>query len=295
LRGLGHEVVVANPRNLAYITRSANKNDKVDAEKLARLARVDVTLLGPVRHRSERAQLDLAVIRGRECAVEARTKLINAARGLVKSVGERLKACDSEQAGIDLAAGLTEQTRWMVTPLLESVDRMNETIGRYNKQVAEIAVRYPEIRPLTVVYGVGELTALAYVLTLEDPKRFHSSRDVGAYLGMKPRVKQSSGSDPQLPISKNGDRNLRRLLVQSAHCILRQGAPDSDLRRWGLRKLEQEMREQKGGRKNQNGKKRILVAVARRLAVLLHRLWTSGAQYDPLYEAKRNQQRAVAA
>jgi transposase len=285
---LGHEVIVANPRNVAWITKSRNKNDRIDAEKLARMARVDVKLLAPIRHRGEQAQRDLALLRARAGLVEARTKLINSARGLVKSLGERLKSCESEQVNVELAESLSEATRPLVLPLLQAVARLSEQIQAYEQQIAAMAERYPCIDLLTMVHGVGDLTALLYVLTLEDPARFARSREVGAFLGLKPRQDQSGARDPQLRISKQGDRHLRWMLLQSAHCILRRGAPDSDLRRWVLGKLEQQAKPQAGHKgKNKNGKKRVLVALARRLAVLLHHLWVNGEVYDPLYQAKQ--------
>ena len=123
------------------------------------------------------------------------------------------------------------------------------------------------------VAGVGPLTALAYVLTLEDPDRFAGSRAVGAYLGLRPKQASSGTRTPQLRITKAGDGMLRRLLVGSAHYILGPFGPDCDLRRWGLRLAA------RGGK---NAKKRAVVAVARKLAVLLHRLWVTGDRYQAL-------------
>jgi len=288
IAALGHEVIVANPRNVAWITKSRNKNDRLDAEKLARLARVDVKLLAPIQHRREETQRDLAVIRGRADLVEARTKLINCVRGLVKSLGERLKGCDSERVGEWLLESVSPATGRMALPLLRTVAEINAQIDAYDQQIAEIGKRYPEIELLTAVYGVGELTALTFVLTLEDPARFAHSRDVGAYLGMRPRQDQSGQRDPQLRISKEGDRHLRWMLVECAQCILRRRAVDSDLRRWGLAKLEEQdkQRQNQKNQKKKNRKKRVLVAVARKLAVLLHHLWVNGEVYDPLYQAK---------
>ena len=287
---LGHEAIVANPRSLGWITQSRNKNDRVDAEKLARMARVDVKLLAPIQHRGEQAQRDLAVIRARETLVEARTKVINSARGLMKSMGERLKSCDSEQVGMELAEPLGEAARTIVKPLLQAVADLSAQVDAYEGQIGEIAKRYPDIELLTAVHGVGDLTALTFLLTIEDATRFHRSREVGAFLGMQPRRDQSGARDPQLGISKQGDRHLRWMLIQCAHCILRRGAPDSDLRRWGLAKLaegttgQQDKPGKKGKRKSK--KKRVLVAVGRKLAVLLHHLWVNGEVYDPLYQAK---------
>jgi len=141
--------------------------------------------------------------------------------------------------------------------------------------------RYPETELLRQVEGVGELTALTFVLTLENPYRFAKSRSVGAYLGLVPARDQSGDSDPQRHISKEGDEMLRKLLVGSAHYILGPFGSDSDLRRHG---------EKIASRGAKNGKNRAVVAVARKLCVLLHRLWITAEVYEPLYNAHRRQE-----
>jgi transposase len=278
LAELGHEVIVANARRVKLIAQSTRKDDRMDAEKLARLARVDPKLLAPIRHRSEQAQADLAVIRARSILVEARTKLINSANGLTKSTGDRLPKCGSEQVSEMLADGLSEGWQEALGPLLKSVEQLSEQISQYDQQLTAMEARYPEVELLKQIYGVGTLIALTFLLTIEDPQRFAHSRDVGAYLGMQPKRRESGSSQPELGISKEGDRYLRSLLIQAAHCVLKRGAPDTDVRRWGLGKIG------KGGKK---AKKRVVVAVARKLAVLLHHLWVSGEVYDPLYNASR--------
>lgn len=276
LAGLGQEVIVANAHRVKLITESVRKNDRMDALQLARLARVDPQLLSPIRHRGEEVQKDLGVVRARAALMEARTKLINSARGLVKPLGERLKGCDADQVGIGLAEGLSEAARAVVEPLLRAVEELSKEIGGYDQQIEGIAQRYPEAKLLKQVYGVGPLIALTYVLTLEEPARFAHSRDVGPYLGLTRKLRDSGDSEPELGISKAGDGYLRSLLVQAAHCTLRKNAPDSDLREWGMGKAA-------GGKR---AKRRATVAVARKLAVLLHHLWATGEVYDPLYNRK---------
>jgi transposase len=274
---MGHEVIVANAHKVKLITQSVRKNDQIDARQLARLARVDPKLLSPVRHRGEQAQRDLAVVRGRAELIAARTQLINSARGLVKPLGERLKPCDADQVTAGLGESLSPEAKAVVGPLLKAVEAISEQIDKYDEQIEEIAKRYPEVKLLQQVYGVGPLIAMTYVLTLEDAGRFAHSRDVGPYLGLTPKQRDSGDSQPELGISKAGDGLLRSLLVQGAHCILRKGAPDSDLRAWGLGKM---------GNGGKRAKKRAVVGVARRLAVLLHHLWATGEVYDPQYNRK---------
>jgi transposase len=244
---------------------------------LARLARVDPQLLSPIQHRGEQTQLDLAVIRARAELMEARTKLINSARGLVKPLGERLKKCDADQVSVGLGKSLSANAHAVIEPLLKAVEAISKEIGKYDEQLEQMAKRYPEVKVLQQVYGVGPVISLTFVLTLDDGQRFAHSRDVGPYLGLTPKQRESGESQPELGISKAGDGLLRSLLVQGAHCMLRKGAPDSDLRAWGLGKMG------KGGKR---AKKCAIVAVARKLAVLLHHLWVTGEVYDPQYNHK---------
>jgi len=281
LARLGYEVIVANARRVRLITESSRKDDKLDAKTLARLARIDPELLSPIRHRGEQAQADLMMVRARAVLVETRTALINAARGLTKSYGERLPSCGTYQMGRDQAESLSPAIRAALDPLLAEVETLTERIREYDEQLEELCKnRYPETKLLKQVHGVGTLIALTFVLTVEDPHRFHKSRAVGCYVGLRPKRRQSGQSRPELGISKEGDAYLRTLLVQGAHHVLGPFGKDSDLRRWGLKLAAQ------GGK---NAKKRAVVAVARKLAVLLHKLWVSGETYEPLRLTNRAQ------
>src|SRR6266436_4149334 len=283
LKELGHEVLVAHAQKVELITKSKRKDDRHDARTLARLARIDPELLGPVRHRSAKAQIHLTVIRARAELVSARTALVNAARGLVKSFGQRLPKCGTYQVSEKLAAELSVELREVLEPLLKEIESLNERIKEYDERMEKIAKEvYPEVSMLKQVKGVGTQIALTYVLTIEDPHRFRKSREVGCFLGLRPGRRNSGESQPQKKISKAGDRYLRTMMEQVAHYILGPFGEDSDLRRWG-RKLSE-----RGGK---NAKKRAVVAVARKLAVLLHRLWVSGEVYEPL----RNSQKAMRA
>jgi transposase len=277
LSSLGHEVIVANPRQLKLITESSRKDDKVDAKTLARLARIDPELLRPMRHRGEKAQMDLMQMRVRAALVETRTGLVNTLRGLAKSVGERVVKCDTDALELERLEPLPQELQEVLKPLVQQVEGLTKQIQECDRKLEQIARdEYPETELLTQVYGVGTLIALTFVLTVEDRQRFRKSRDVGCYVGLRPKRRQSGQSDPQLHITKEGDSYLRTLLVQGAHRILSRGAPDTDLKRWGLRLAE------RGGK---NGKKRAVVAVARKLGILLHRLWVTAEVYEPLRNA----------
>lgn len=271
LQRLGHEVVVANPRELKWITASDRKNDPGDARKLALLARADVRLLKPVEHRTAEQQAELAVIRARDAILRARTTLVNAARGIAKGFGARLPKSITATFGGRAAAALPEAWGAALAGLLEQIDGLSGTIAAYDRQIAELAARHPEVERLTSIPGVGRLTAVTYVLTLGRAERFAQSRDVAGYLGLRPKQRQSGARDPQLGIAKSGDPYLRKLLVQCAHHILGHWGKDSALRRWGLSKAE-------GGKK---ATLRAIVAVARKLSVVLHRLWVTGEFYQP--------------
>jgi transposase len=276
---LGHEVIVAHARNVRLIGESRRKDDRMDARMLARLARIDPQLLSPVKHRSAKAQADLTVVRARASLVRARTSLVNATRGLTKSYGQRLRGCNPRNLGTEKAQALSPELQAALGPLLQALESLSERITEYNQRIEAIAQQsYPQTALLKQVKGVGTLIALTYMLTLEDPHRFRKSRDAGCYLGLQPGRRNSGQSEPQMHISKEGDPYLRTLLVQGAHHILGPFGADSDLRRWGLKLAE------RGGKA---GKKRAIIATARKLAVLLHRLWVSGEEYAPFHNGNR--------
>lgn len=274
LSACGHEVIVANPVKVTLISQNNKKRDPADAEMLARLAKADRKLLHPIQHRGEQAQTDLQLIRSRDVVVQSRTKLIGHARGAVKSFGERLPDCSTEAFVNTTKDLIPESLRAALAPVLALIDQLTKTINKYDRQIDKLVKeQYPEVERLTQVKGVGALTGLAYVLVLEDAARFKSSRSVGPYLGLTSKQDQSGTSDPQLGITKAGDRLLRRLLVQGSQYILGHFGEDCDLRRHG---------EKLAARGGKRAKKRAVIAVARKLAVLLHRLWVSGEAYDPL-------------
>ena len=271
----GLEVLVGNARKLRMIWASRQKSDVRDADMLARIARFDRELLYPIHHRSAQAHADLELIKARDLLVRHRANLIVHIRSVVKGTGERLPS--SSSAAFAKKTHLPEGVRLALDPLLKVIRELSDKIKLYDKLLAEAAEqRHPETTRLSQVTGVGNLTALAYVLTLEDPERFAQSRQVGPYLGLTPRRDQSGQTDKQLRITKAGDGHLRRLLVGCAHYILGPFGPDTDLRRYGLRLTE------RGGK---NAKRRAVVAVARKLAVLLHALWKNGTAYEPIRKA----------
>ena len=275
LAAAGHDVIVANPVKVALITKNIGKGDEVDAEYLARLARFDRKLLHEVHHRGEQAQSDLQRIRSRDILVRTRTRLITHVRGAVKSFGYRLPASSGHSFHKVAKLHLPESMRSALDPIVATIEQLTIKIHLYDRDVEQLVqTRYPEAKGLMQVGGVGPLIATTFVLVLEDFRRFATSRSVGAYLGLTPRRDQSGASDPERGISSAGDELLRRLLVQGAQYILGPFGPDCDLKRHG-EKIS------KGG--GQKAKRRAVVAIARKLAVLLHHLWRTGQRYQPLF------------
>jgi transposase len=287
LKECGHEVLVANARKLRLIYANKRKTDEIDAENLARLARLDPKLLYPLKHRGEDSQAHLAIIRSRQALVDARTQLVNHVRGAVKSFGARLPKCPARSFHNKVVEHIPEALWPALGPILETIGSLTERIRDYDRQLETISKEHylEETDLLRQVEGIGTLTALSFVLTLEDPYRFEKSRTLGAYLGLVPASDQSGDRDPQRRISKEGDEMLRKLLVGSAHYILGPFGSDSDLRRHG---------EKIASRGGKNAKKRAAVAVARKLSVLLHRLWVSAEVYEPLYNTHRRGEQEAA-
>jgi transposase len=275
LKRMGHEVILANPRELKALTGSTKKNDAEDARKLSRIARADEELLKPVQLRSDEAQLELLKLQTREAIVRVRAGLTSTIRGLVKGFGERVRRSTTQGFVEAAEESLPEPLQKILQPMLDVIE-------------LEQRVRdHPVASKLDQVPGVGPVTAMAYVLTIDDPARFKKSRKVGSYLGLTPWSQQSGESDPQLGITKAGNEFLRRLLVQCAHRLLGPQGRDCAIRRWGLHLS--------GDGKNKRLKKRAVVAVARKLAVLLHVLWVSGEEFQAFPRGCPDQRRPLAA
>ena len=273
LTELGATVLVANPRKLHAISRSERKCDRRDAQMLARLARVDPALLHPIQHGSAQAQHDLLGLKLRDALVRTRVNLINAIRFTLKSLGHSVRNPSSESFHKTVLADVPADCLPVVQPLIAVLVQVTEQIkGMERDLVQRSKTDYPATQRLQQIAGVGPLTALCFVLKIGDPARFGRSRDVGAYLGLCPRRDQSGGTDKQLRISKCGDALLRRLLVSAAHYVLGPFGPPCALREHGQRLA---------GTGSAREKKRAVIAVARKLAVLLLSLWKHGTDYEP--------------
>lgn len=283
LQDLGHEVIVANPRKFRAIYLNDRKSDELDARMLAKIGRFDPSLLYPIAHQGEQAQRDLLGVKLRDSLVRQRVDAISSVRFTLKSLGHRLPSpntsCFAKRARKELELIDQQELLGTIEPSLQVIELLTEKIKEFDKKIEKLCnENYPETELLRQISGVGPITALTYRLVIGDPERFEKSRDVGAYFGMVPKRDQSGGVDKELRISKAGNRYMRNLLVGAAQYILGPFGPDCDLRRRGLELAE---------RGNRSAKKKAVVATARKLSVLMHRLWLDRSSYKPLREVSR--------
>lgn len=277
LRRSGFQVQVADPRRVAFLSKDPRKTDRRDAEQLAKVGAAMPEQLGSVHHRGVLAQAHLSIVRARDLVVRMRGMAVQQVRSICKAFGLRLPATSTDAFARKATLLLPEELKPALDPVIATIAVFTATIRDFDRELAKVAkAHYPEVAHLQQVGGIGPVISVAFVLSVEDPKRFPRSRQLGSWLGLCPRTHSSGDSNPQLRISKAGDQRLRRLLVQGAQWILGPFGADCDLRRYGLRIAA------RGGKA---AKKRAAVAVARKLAVLLHRLWMTGATYEPLRNA----------
>lgn len=273
LRELGEEVTVVNPRRVRLIAESTLKTDGIDAEVLARLSRLDLGFLRPVHQRSPEAQELRTRLRVRGTMVRARTAMINSVRGTLRAQGYRVGAGPTASFVARYAqAELPDSLRQALAPLVESIGELSERIATLSRELKEISRSDELAARLQTVPGVGPLVSLAYVGWMDQPQRFKKSRDVAACLGLRPKLRSSGGREIRGRISREGDAEMRRLLVQAAHASL-QCHQDSALKRWGEGLVER------------RGKSKALVALARKIGVLLHRLWVTGEEFQAFPQA----------
>ena len=278
LKEMKFHVLVGHPRKLRAIWDNDNKNDQKDAEMLARIARFDTKLLSPIKHRSQSSHIDLSIIKCRDGLVSSRTNLVNMVRGLLKSQGINPPSCSTVCFPKNIYKILPEEVYSIFSEVLSAIDDITVKIHNLDKKIEKKCKEYNETESLRQIKGIGPVTSLSYILTLENHNRFRKSRDVGAFLGLTPKRDQSGDIDKQLGITKAGNRYLRKLLIGSAQYILGPFGEDCDLRRYGLKIAE------RGGK---IAKRKAVVAVARKLAVLMHSLWRSGEDYNPLRKNKK--------
>jgi transposase len=285
----GYHCEVIAPPLIPTKPGQQRNHDRYEAVQLARLYRAGELTVVRVPSESEERIRDLVrcretlqreLLKSRHYLLKSlarRGLLINHVRGAVKATGYRLPASSAVSFARMADPAIPPELQPALSSLLLTVATVTDQIRTVDHQLESLArTRYPETLRLRQVGGVGLLIALGFVLTVEDPARFGKSREIGPSLGLCPRQADSGRYEPELRISKRGDALLRRLLVSVAQYILGPFGPDCTLRRKGLALA---------GRGGKNAKKRAVIATARRLAVLLHRLWASGATYEPNRQA----------
>ena len=273
----GYEVIVAHARDLAFIYKGDKKSDRIDAEKLARVARADKKLLHPVKLMDVKRQEDLLTIKARDLLVKEKTCIINAIRGFLRSLGIDDTQYSSETIN-QIYDELPKKLKQNLRGLFETLTSINTNIKNYDKRIAKISKDYPETETLQQIKGVGPLIALSFALIIGDANRF-TSRECSSYTGLAPKRDQSGDVDKQLGISKCGNKLLRRLLVQGAQYIMGPFGEDCDLRDFGKRIA------QRGGG---IARKKAKVAVARKLAITMLALWRNpDVAYDPHFKSNR--------
>lgn len=272
LETLGHEVKVADARKLRRIFQSESKSDVRDARELAEEALWRWNRMSVVMLRSGKSQEKLAVLKARDVLVRARTAMVNVVRSVLKQEGVVVSKGSPEAFAKKAGPVVPEGLRAALDPVVRQIAALTEEIRGYDRRIETAGSAEGAIRLLRTVTGVGAVTSAAFVWTLDDPGRFAKSRTVGAFLGLRPRRDQSGDTDKELPITKTGNGFLRRLLVGSAQYILGPFGPDTALRAWGLKLA---------GRGGKRAKRRAVVAVARKLSVILHRMWVTGEVYVP--------------
>lgn len=278
----GMHVTVANARKLRAIYQNERKCDRLDAQMLAKLLRADPDLLKPIQHGTEQAQKDLVAIKIRTSLVRQRAAVIVTVRGVLKSLGLRLPGSSAEAFHHRAETFLAEypELETAITPALKSIESLTEQIRAYEAQIQQAARQHhPQAVKFQQIPSIGPITSMAFVLSIEDPHRFKDPRDVGAYLGLVPKRDQSGGTDKQLPISKTGNAYLRQLLVQCAQYLIGHFGPDCALRRQGL------LLAAKGGRA---AKKKAVIAIARKLAVMMVAMWQKGSDYEDFPTSRAN-------
>ena len=271
----GCKVYVGNARKLRMIWNSDKKSDPEDAKKLAKLAKFDPELLYPIKHRSTENRIDLSVMKCRDVLVEVRKKIMNTVRGQLKSFGIVTSSLESYDFSSKAAKIVPKELGPAMEGLLAQIKQLEIEIRNYDKKVEELCRKYPETKIFRKVKGVGPIVALAYALIIADPGRFKNRKRLAAYIGLVPKQCQSGETDKQLSITKAGNTFLRRLLMQSANYIMGPFGEECDLRDFGT-KIKS-----RGGN---IAKKKAKVAVARKLTLLLWKLWISGEEYIPQYK-----------
>lgn len=250
------------------LSARVNKSDPHDAEGLSQMARTG--WFKAIRIKDEATHMDRARLKIRDQLIDARQAMAGQLRGLLKLFGLRLGQATTPGKRRERLEALFAQKPELAPilgPLIESIEALEVQIARSSRALVAAAQADPVTARLMTAPGVGPITALVFKTSIEDPGRFARGEDAGAFAGLAPRRNQSGERDCKGRISKAGDPMLRSALYEAANCLLARVKRPCALRDWG-QKLAQA-----------KGPKRARVAVARKLAILLHRLWLSQTEF----------------
>jgi transposase len=269
LRKLGLPVICIDARHAkAALKMQINKSDRNDAAGIARIMQCGWYKEVHVKDLGSHAIKALLV--SRALLVKLKRDLENQIRGLLKNLGlviGRAKMNVFFVRAVELIEDRPELAI-AVVPLLRAREAVEQQIADLDRKVLRLARKSAQVRRLMTAPGVGAITALCFLATIDDPTRFKRSRSVGAYAGLTTRRYASGETDWTGRISKCGDRMLRSYLYEAANVLLTRVAKWSALKAWGLRLAKR------------SGLRKAKVAVARKLAVILHRMWIDGTEFN---------------
>lgn len=269
LEGWGHRATVIDTRKAKGVIRTKKKTDKLDARNLAKMSRTG--WYTAVHRKSAQARAMRTYLQARQGLLQTALAQGSRIRGLLRAHGIKLGELPASAYAASVK-GLTLERApdlWpMLEPLVELRGQAIRSAEQMKKHLAKQISQDPVGQRLMSIPGVGPLTAVAYKATIDQPERFASSDQVAAYVGLVPAVAQSGELDLHGHITREGDGLLRSYLFEAAHVLLTRRKGTCRLKMWGLKLA------------NKKGYGKARVAVARKLAVLLHHLWITGQNYQ---------------
>jgi transposase len=269
LKKLGLQAICIETRQMAtIIALKVNKNDRNDARLIANVMRCN--LYKEVFHKS-RESIEIGLKMGiRRVLIDTRTKLKNSVRGFLKAYGIRLKAISHKKFPEEVRqslVGVEEHVKEVFEGLLKSFEEIDKNIERIEVMLQKLSKTDPVIMLFQTIPGVGPITALTYKAVIDNPYRFTNPRNIGAYLGLTPTQHSSGETVKQGRISKCGCTELRTLLIECGVVILTRTRGWTKLKAWGLKIMKR------------NGLNVAAAAVARKLAIIMLRMWQEGKAF----------------
>lgn len=269
LQAAGFDVVCMEARQVnAALSAMRNKTDKTDARGIAQVLRSG--WFNPVHMKSREAHAVRALLSSRKAVQRKCIDLANEIRGLFRIFGLRLPSRIDQSSFDDPVRPLIEADADLshaLLPLLDARAVVYQAYRELDRRVKQAASRDETCLRFMAIPGVGPIAALTFRAAVDDPKRFRSSRTVAAHFGLTPRRYQSGEMDNPGRISKAGDPDVRTALYSAANAMMMRSVAGSEIKSWGLRLMRRK------------GRRRAVVAVARKLAVIMHRMWADDTEF----------------